>query len=350
LRFPFWRVFFALLVNYCFCCKESVLIIEEPERYYPDPAGSTIGRKLGMKRKIISINEEKCTGCGQCIPDCPEGALQIIDGKARLVSDLFCDGLGACIGTCPEGAISVIEREAVPYEEKTVMAAIVKQGIPVIKAHLGHLAGHGQVPLYNQAIEYLIVNGILIPDHAAPERRNASAPAGTVHPMAGRTGEDVCHPEPHAPHPFAGCPGSAARSIHGDPQPGGQSPVSTASELRQWPVQLALLNPRAIYFDNADLLVSADCAPFAYPGFHTGILKGKILIIFCPKLDADIEGYVEKMAEIFTLHTIRSVTIARMEVPCCGGVRYIVDTALAKAGKQIPVTERIVTIQGDIVG
>jgi hypothetical protein len=265
------------------------------------------------------------------------------------VSDLFCDGLGACIGTCPEGAISVIEREAVPYEEKTVMAAIVKQGVPVIKAHLEHLAGHGQVPLYNQAIEYLIENGIPIPDHSAPERRKLSPDPGTVHPITGRTGEGTCHPEPHTPHPFAGCPGSAARSIPKDPPSGGQTSISAASELRQWPVQLALLNPRAMYFDNADMLISADCAPFAYPGFHTGLLKGKILIIFCPKLDTGIEGYIEKMAEIFTRHTIRSITIARMEVPCCGGVRYVVDKALAKAGKQIPVTERIVTIQGDIV-
>jgi NAD-dependent dihydropyrimidine dehydrogenase PreA subunit len=306
-----------------------------------------------MKRKIISISEEKCTGCGQCIPDCPEGALQIIDGKARLVSDLFCDGLGACIGTCPEGAISVIEREAVPYDEKTVMATIAKQGVPVIKAHLEHLAGHGQNDLYNQAIEYLIENGIPIPDHAAPDRRKPAAHPCTTHPAAGRTGEGVCHPEPHAAHPFAGCPGSAARSIpreggtRGMPhQPAG---VITASELRQWPVQLTLLNAAAPYFDNADLLVSADCVPFAYPGFHAEFLKGKILIIFCPKLDADIDGYIEKLAEIFTRHTIKSVTVARMEVPCCGGVRYVVEKALEKAGMKIPVEEITISIQGGII-
>ena len=196
-----------------------------------------------MKRKIISIDEEKCTGCGQCIPDCPEGALQIIDGKARLVSDLFCDGLGACIGTCPEGAISVIEREAVPYDEKTVMATIAKQGVAVIKAHLEHLAGHGQTDLYNQAIEYLIENGIPIPDHTAPERRKPLPHIRAAgQPAAGRMGEGACSPEPHAAHPFAGCPGSAARSI---PREGGsrgmpRQPAAgqTASELRQWPVQL----------------------------------------------------------------------------------------------------------------
>ena len=115
-----------------------------------------------MKRKIICIDEAKCTGCGQCIPDCPEGALQLIEGKARLVSDLFCDGLGACTGTCPEGAISVVEREAVPYDERTVMRAFAEQGAPVIKAHLEHIAGHGQTKLYDQAIEYLTEKDIQV--------------------------------------------------------------------------------------------------------------------------------------------------------------------------------------------
>jgi Pyruvate/2-oxoacid:ferredoxin oxidoreductase delta subunit len=306
-----------------------------------------------VKRRIINIDAEKCTGCGQCIPDCPEGALQLIDGKARLVSDLFCDGLGACIGTCPESAISVVEREAVPYDEKTVMGNIVKQGAPVIRAHLEHLAGHGQTDLYNQAIEYLIEIGIPIPDHAAPEHRKRTAHPGTVYPAAGRIGEGVCHPEPHAAHPFAGCPGSAAPIILRE---GGRREMllqhaggTTASELRQWPVQLTLLNPAAPYFDNADLLVSADCVPFAYAGFHKELLQGKILIIFCPKLDADIDGYIEKLAEIFRRHTVKSVTIARMEVPCCGGVRYVVEKALEKAGKKIPVEEKTISIKGGMV-
>jgi NAD-dependent dihydropyrimidine dehydrogenase PreA subunit len=305
-----------------------------------------------MKRKIISISEEKCTGCGQCIPDCPEGALRIIDGKARLVSDLFCDGLGACIGTCPEGAISVVEREAVPYDEKTVMATIAKQGEPVIKAHLEHLAGHGQTGFYNQAIEFLIENTIPIPEHSPPERRKPATPPCGPRSAAGRTGEGVCHPEPHAAHPFAGCPGSAARSIPREGGPGGMQHPQTndqvPSELRQWPVQLTLLNPAAPYFDNADLLVSADCVPFAYPGFHAELLKGKILIIFCPKLDADIDRYIEKLAEIFTRHAIKSITVARMEVPCCGGVRHVVEKALEKAGKKIPVEEITISIQGGV--
>ena len=297
-----------------------------------------------MQRKIISIDETKCTGCGQCIPDCPEGALQLIEGKARLVSDLFCDGLGACIGTCPEGAISVIEREAAPYDERAVMATIVQQGPPVIKAHLEHLTGHGQVAFYNEAIEYLIENGIPIPDHAAPERKPSSS--SPCRPLAGRMGEgNVCEATPHETHPFAGCPGSAARSI---PRTGPRQPVGgmTDSELRQWPVQLSLLNPAAPYFENANLLIAADCVPFAYAGFHQELLKGRIVIIFCPKLDPDIEGYIEKLARIFSTHTIKSITVVHMEVPCCSGVRYVVDKALEKAGKRISVEEKTITIEG----
>jgi hypothetical protein len=130
--------------------------------------------------------------------------------------------------------------------------------------------------------------------------------------------------------------------------PGQPAGVATVSELRQWPVQLTLLNAAAPYFDNADLLVSADCVPFAYPGFHAELLKGKILIIFCPKLDADIDRYIEKLAEIFTRHAIKSITVARMEVPCCGGVRHVVEKALEKAGKKIPVEEITISIQGGV--
>lgn len=273
-----------------------------------------------MKRKIITIDENRCTGCGQCVPDCPEGAIQIIDGKARLISDLFCDGLGACIGNCPEGAISVIEREATPYDEKKVMENIVRQGAPVIKAHLEHLAGHGQTDLYDQAIEYLKEHKINISD---------SMHAGGM--------------------PHAGCPGSMAKSIQRNNSAPGRRPAEKAeSELRQWPVQLKLLNSSAPYFDKADLLISADCVPFAYGDFHTGLLRDKILIIFCPKLDSDIEGYVTKLAEIFSKHEIQSITIARMEVPCCGGVRRVVDQALEQSAKTIPVSEKTITIHGEL--
>lgn len=277
-----------------------------------------------MRRKIISIDENKCTGCGQCIPDCPEGAIQLIDGKARLISDLFCDGLGACIGTCPEGAISVVEREAEPYDEKKVMENIVRQGPLVIKAHLEHLTGHGQKELYDQAVEYLKEHKIRIPGEGHPGRQLQHAPG-------------------------AACPGTMARSIpRAGPSAGQRQPEKAESELRQWPVQLSLLNPAATYFDDADLLIAADCVPFAYAGFHTELLRGKIVVIFCPKLDADINGYVDRLAEIFKRHEIKSITVAHMEVPCCSGVRYVVDRALERSAKKIPVSEKTITIQGDI--
>jgi NAD-dependent dihydropyrimidine dehydrogenase PreA subunit len=281
-----------------------------------------------MKRHIISISEETCTGCGQCIPDCPEGALQVIDGKARLISDLFCDGLGACIGTCPESAITVIEREADAYDEKAVMQNIVKQGDAVTRAHLEHLAGHGKTDLYRQAVAYLEENQIPIPAHNGPEPGFHSQPGV---------------------HHLTGCPGSAARSIERtSTSSGGRAAGHTGSELRQWPVQLALLNPAAGYFDDCDLLIAADCTSFAYADFHQDFLAGKILVIFCPKLDAGIDGYITKLKEIFTLHRIRSVTLVHMEVPCCSGIAHIFIEALKQSGKKIPVTGVTVTIQGEI--
>ncbi len=304
-----------------------------------------------MKRKIICIDEAKCTGCGQCIPDCPEGALQLIEGKARLVSDLFCDGLGACIGTCPEGAISVVEREAVPYDERTIMKIIAEQGASVIKAHLEHLASHGQTKLYDQAIEYLTKKDIPVPDHTGPvQSRRGKAVENEEMYASGSPASDpgICHPTIHGAHQSAGCPGAAARSI---PRAGGShEPLDRmiSSELRQWPVQLKLLNPSAPYFENADLLISADCVPFAYAGFHEKILKGKIVVIFCPKLDTDIEGYIEKLSQIISLHPIRSITVVHMEVPCCSGVQNIVERALERSGKNIPVTEKIITIEGEV--
>jgi NAD-dependent dihydropyrimidine dehydrogenase PreA subunit len=284
-----------------------------------------------MKRKIIHIDEERCTGCGQCIPDCPEGALQVIEGKARLVSDIFCDGLGACVGTCPEGAISVIGREAGAYDERAVMEQVARQGGPVIRAHLEHLLAHGEKALHRQAVGYLEENHL---------------------PVPGRdTMACVANPARIAAHPFMGCPGSGPRSIAREHPAGREKKEGDApSELRQWPVQLALLSPAAGYFDNADLLVSADCAPFAFPGFHEQLLRGKILIIFCPKLDPDIEGYITKLAEILSLHAISSITVARMEVPCCGGVRYVVNQALERSGKKIPVQEITITIGGRVRG
>jgi NAD-dependent dihydropyrimidine dehydrogenase PreA subunit len=283
-----------------------------------------------MKRKIINIDEKTCTGCGLCIPDCPEGALQLIDGKARLVSDLFCDGLGACMGTCPEGAISVVEREAGAYDEKAVMENVVPQGPGVITAHLEHLLAYGEKDLYRQAMVYLNEQKIPVPPHRAPGCQPGHVPGG--------------HPS------FAGCPGSAARSISRHPHAESQHPSrTTASELRQWPVQLELLNPNASYFDDADLLIAADCVPFAFADFHRDFLKDRIVIIFCPKLDTDIDGYITKLAEILSRHMIRSLTILHMEVPCCSGVTHIVDRALELSGKEIPVKEITISIDGQVL-
>jgi Pyruvate/2-oxoacid:ferredoxin oxidoreductase delta subunit len=283
-----------------------------------------------MKRTIISIDEKKCTGCGQCLPDCPEGALQLIDGKARLVSDLFCDGLGACIGTCPEGAISTIEREAVSYDERAVMENIALQGKAVIKAHLEHLLGHGQRDLYNQAIEYLIEHNIMIPDHD-----NSAC---------------LTRPGAKGQNPFAGCPGAAEQHfVRSRPVAGTtEATAPMGSELRQWPVQLRLQNAAAPYFDDADLLISADCVPFAYADFHKEFLRDRIVIIFCPKLDHDIEEYTKKLTDIFSRHTIRSITVLHMEVPCCSGVSYVIHQALKRSGRKIPVSEKTITIPGTV--
>ena len=262
-----------------------------------------------MKRQIIEIDENKCNGCGACIPNCPEGALQVIDGKARLVSDLFCDGLGACIGECPQGAIRTVEREAEPYDERKVMENIVKQGTNTIAAHLKHLKNHGEMKLLSEAMDYL-------------RERNIPVPAAV-----------------HA----GGCPGSLAKKLS-PAAPG--TPGGGASALRQWPIQLRLINPDAEYFDDADLLISADCVAHAHGAFHRDLLAGKILIVFCPKLDQDLAAYVEKLARLFNQHRIKSITVARMEVPCCGGTVMVVRKALEQAGTDIPLKTVIVGIDG----
>lgn len=277
-----------------------------------------------MKRQIIKIDEEKCNGCGLCIPDCPEGALQLIDGKARLVSDLFCDGLGACISACPEDAIIIEEREAEPYDEVKVMENIIKQGDMVLRAHLEHLDEHGEHTYLETALNFLKEKGIPVPEYKKTE---------------------ACGSQPH------GCPGSQALSFgHSKVRPGGAArEITGGSELRQWPVQLKLLNPAASYFDNADLLIAADCAPVAHGAFHSRFLKDKTIILFCPKLDPYIDEYVDKLTEIFKTHEIKTITAVRMEVPCCGGINAVLSEALKRSGKNIFVKEYTVSVQGDII-
>ncbi|NQU94650.1 MAG: 4Fe-4S binding protein [Candidatus Omnitrophica bacterium] len=273
------------------------------------------------KRKIIKIDEKKCNGCSLCIPNCPEGALQIIDGKARLISDLFCDGLGACIGHCPEGAINIEEREAEKYDEKKVMQNIVKQGKNVIIAHLEHLKEHGETKFLNQALEVLKEKGIKNPlTEKAYAHKHAGGPSG--------------------------CPGTKIVDLRGkETKKGGVTP-SGVSQLENWPVQIKLVPAFAPYLDNSDLLIAADCTSFAYAGFQDDLLKGKILLVGCPKLD-DAEYYKNKFTEIFKTNNIKSVTCAHMEVPCCFGLLNIVQEALAASGKNIPFTDVNIGIKGD---
>ena len=271
------------------------------------------------KRDIITIDEKKCTGCGNCIPGCPEGALQLIDGKARLISDLFCDGLGACIGECPENAISVENREAEPYDEARVMGNIVKQGKNTIKAHLRHLKDHGETELLKQASDYLEEKGFENPlEEEAEEKLPCGCPGSSVRDMRDESGEEE--------------------------DAGG---ARQRSELRQWPVQISLVPVNAPYFEGADLLLAADCVPFAYGNFHRDLLKDKILLVGCPKLD-DAGFYREKISEIIKNNDIKSVTVAHMEVPCCFGMVKLLHDAVAASGKDIPVEDITIKVDGSI--
>jgi ferredoxin len=272
-----------------------------------------------MKRKIISINEDLCDGCGNCIPNCDEGALQIIDGKARLISDLFCDGLGACLGNCPTGAMTLEEREAEPYDERKVMETLVEKGDNVIKAHLKHLKEHGEFDFFNQAIEYLKENNIENP-------LNKEMLQKTNH---------------------SGCPGK--KEVSFKTKNTFQEFDKIPSALSQWPVQLHLLNPYASYFKNADLLISADCVAHAYGNFHNDFLKGKVLAVACPKLDSNQESYIEKLITMIDDAKINTITVIIMEVPCCGGLTFLVQKALEMSHRKVPVKKIVISIQGKIL-
>lgn len=231
-----------------------------------------------MKRKIVSIDEAKCNGCGLCVNACHEGALQLINGKAKLVSESYCDGLGDCLPECPTGAITIEDREAAAYDEEAVAKHI--------------------------------------------EDKKTAVP----------------------PTLACGCPGSQTRSIIKEQAVEAQTrPVTIQSELRQWPCQIKLVPTGAPYFDNAHLLVAADCTAYAYAGIHRDFMRNKITLIGCPKLD-DID-YTEKLTAILQRHEIKSVTVLRMEVPCCGGIVHAVKNALVNSGKMIPWN--VVTISTD---
>jgi len=306
-----------------------------------------------MLRKIIQIDEEKCNGCGLCIPNCHEGALQIIDGKARLISDLFCDGLGACLGYCPEGAIDIIEREAEPYNETVVMETIVKQGRNTILAHLEHLRDHNEHEFLKEAVAYIKKHNIDL----SPKAADQQTPASTL--IFPSMKEALNHVKPE--HESAcGC-GSAktidfridmdkvqtavaaaatTENIASDPAP---------SEPRQWPVQLHLVNPMASYFQGADVVLAADCVAFAMGDFHNRLLKNKSLAIACPKLDTNKDVYLDKLSTMISDAKINTLTVPIMEVPCCGGLIQMAKMAVQQSGRNIPIKKIVVGIKGDIL-
>lgn len=285
-----------------------------------------------MKRQIINIDEELCDGCGLCIPNCHEGALQLIDGKARLISDLFCDGLGACIGHCPQGAITLEEREAEAYNESLVMEKIASQGKNTILAHLQHLKDHHENGFLNEALKYLREHKIELDENL----------------------ENDDYPLPVMAGSACGC-GSAApvdfNTIKLDPHKSTDNDkvVEAPSELRQWPVQLHLLNPMASYFKDSHLLLASDCSAFTLGSFHSRFMKGKSIAIACPKLDQGKDSYIEKIAVMIRDSSISEVTVVMMEVPCCGGLAQLVHLAMQKAERTVPVNEVILSIRGELL-
>ena len=251
-----------------------------------------------MLRKIVKIDPDKCNGCGDCVPSCAEGAITIINGKAVLAAENLCDGLGACLGECPMDAISVEEREADEFDEVAVEKHLTSMGKPVLP--------HQQIP-----------------------QPSASA---------------------HHHHAGGGCPGSRAMSFDRpqESQPAAAS-GSQQSQLGQWPVQLSLVSTTAPYFQGTDLLITADCVPVAYAGYHEDFLKGNAVVMGCPKLD-DNNFYQQKLTELFTKSDVKSITVLKMEVPCCGGIAMVARQALTASGKQIPYKEVTIGIHGEIKG
>ncbi len=277
------------------------------------------------KREIITIDEDLCNGCGLCVPNCHEGALQIVDNKARLISDLFCDGLGACVGHCPQNAITVEMKEAEAYDEKlTMKERIVPAGPNTIKAHLEHLRDHKATEFFNQGIEYLKENNI-------------------PNPL-----DEVS--EPAEEKTFCGCPGSQTMDFSEDKKSEDvEESGKRTSQLQQWPVQLHLVSPQAPYFQNADVLIAADCTAFAVADFHKDFLKGKALAIACPKLDSNMDVYVDKITSMIDHSNVNTLTVMIMQVPCCGGLSHLVKEAANNATRKVPVKEIVVSLQGEVL-
>lgn len=298
-----------------------------------------------MKRNIITIHEELCNGCAICVDACHEGAIEIIDGKAKLVSDIYCDGLGDCLPNCPTGAIEMIEREALDYDDDAVQVRMAERQAGGANSRHGHAhAAHGHS------------------SHGHGEHGHSHHAHGHAH------GHGAGH---------GGCPGAMARRIERPAPVAADVPQASASgvagglglhsvsaasagaasaireaearpsELTQWPIQLNLVNPANPYFDEANLLIAADCTAFAYADFHRDFIRDHITLIGCPKLD-DNAYYAEKLTEILKLHSIRSITVVRMVVPCCGGIVQAVKHAMLAAQTIVPYREVTVGIDGKL--
>jgi len=241
---------------------------------------------MKVSRKIIKIDEELCDGCGQCVPSCAEGAIEIVDGKARIVAEKYCDGLGACLGECPNGALTIVEREAEEFDEEAVE-------------------------------EYL-----------SSKAQEESSEEATM----------AC-----------GCPSAQIQSFVPPASREEANKLTIHSALSHWPVQIRLVPPTALFLKGADLLVAADCTPMAYPNFHQDFLKGKVVMVGCPKFD-DIQDYIQKFADIFNTTDIKSVTVVVMEVPCCQGLPIIVEKAMEIADKKIPMEKVVISARGEVLG
>ncbi len=242
---------------------------------------------MRVLRKIIEIDEELCDGCGQCVPDCEEGALKIVDGKVKVLADKYCDGLGACLEACPTGALKIIERKADEFDVEAVEELLKSQ----------------------------------------KSKKDGSQESATAQGLSGLKIETPCQ---------------AANKPRVDLGPG-----KTDSALSHWPVQIRLVPAQAPFLKDADLLVAADCVPVAYPHFHRDLLAGRVIMMGCPKFD-DVNGYVQKFVDVFQKAKPRSIKLAIMEVPCCGGMRMIVQEALKQAGMDIAMEEVVFTARGEI--
>jgi ferredoxin len=305
-------------------------------------------KKAGMKRDIITIDREKCNGCGQCVSGCHEGAIQLIDGKAVLVSELMCDGLGACIGECPEGAITVERREAEAYDEVTTLSQMVTSGKNTTVAHLKHLKEYQQSDYLRQAVEWLLTNREKVSFSIDEVLQEVHSHSGSKCGFGnGLTTEKA--KQPHQGEHGGGCPGSVERNFRHDFHKVAENTLTGKSELTHWPVQLHLINPNSEHFKGSNLLLAADCVAYSLGNFHSQYLSGKTLAIACPKLDSNKEVYVEKITSLIDDAQVDTITVMKMEVPCCGGLLQIAKMAREKAKRRVPLKVITVGIQGEIL-